>query len=214
MLSKSCQERGKTSSSLITETRAFKARFRGSTVTDPHGKPLRMYHGTYIDFDVFDQENGIHLFTPDPNLAEEYANDACWHAQIDSKPCSTIIMPVYIRVRKPFDPRTTSCARLMRTWGLGKPTDYRFGGWESLEDIDISAKIHALGYDGIWMRLGLAGYDALAVFKSDQIKSAIGNNGKFDPKSASLTDHATQYAPTVDGSMENQLFKLNSKRSS
>jgi hypothetical protein len=170
----------------ITESRAFKTWFAGSSVTDPHGMPLRMYHGTYTTFDEFDQSNFIHLFTPDPSMAARYARDSCWFASMDCKPSSPRIMPVYLKVCKPFDPRAVSCARLMKKWGLGSPADYDFGEWVYLEDLEVGAKIRALGYDGIWMRLRLADYDALAVFDPKQIKSAIGNNGAFDPTSASI----------------------------
>jgi hypothetical protein len=170
----------------ITETRAFRTWFGDSKVTDSYGKPLVMYHGTYIDFDAFRQENFTHHFTPDPNLAAKQAEDACWFASRDSKPFSPRILPVYVKVSNPFDPRMAPCARLLKEWGLGVPTDYDFAEWEFLEDVEVVDKIRTLQYDGIWMRQGLADYDALAVFDPKQIKSAIGNNGAFDPTSPSM----------------------------
>lgn len=44
------------------------------------------------------------------------------------------------------------------------------------------------GHDGIIVRESDGSISTLAVFRPEQIKSAIGNSGRFDPNSASLTD--------------------------
>jgi len=71
----------------------------------------------------------------------------------------------------------------MEKWGLRKPTDYNYAEWDMLQDLEIVTRIRALGYDGIWMREE-GEYDTIAVFEPTQIKSAIGNDGEFDPKSS------------------------------
>jgi hypothetical protein len=146
-----------------------------------------MYHGTYVDFDAFGNNYVWHCFTPDPIVAETYANDSYSFFKDDPGGASIIVMPVYLRVLRPFDPRTPECMALMEQWGIGVPTWYDYADWEYFEDLDIIAKIQTLGFDGIWMREGEP-YNVLVVFDPQQVKSAIGNSGKFDPQSSSLAD--------------------------
>jgi hypothetical protein len=148
---------------------------------------MRMYHGTYLDFDAFANSHVIHCFTPDPKVAEAHAKDSQSFLKDAPGGASIIIMPVFLRVLRPFDPRTRECLELMEKWGIGGRTRYDYGEWESLEDLDILAKIRTQGFDGIWMREG-EHYNVLAVFHPAQVKSATGNSGRFDPRSTSLTD--------------------------
>ena len=146
-----------------------------------------MFHGTYLDFDAFASSHAFHCFTPDPIIAEEHAKSSYSSFKTDPGGASIIIMPVYVRVRRPFDPRTPECMTLMEKWRIGVPSEYDYAEWEPLEDLEVAARIRALGFDGIWMRYGEP-YNVLAVFSPLQVKSAIANSGKFDPESDSLTD--------------------------
>jgi len=146
-----------------------------------------MYHGTYLDFDAFASDHVFHCFTSDPTVAEEHAKDSHSFFKDDTGGASIIIMPVYVRVLRPFDPRAPECANLMENWGIGNPSRYDYAEWENLEDLEIVAKIQASGFDGIWMRQSEA-YNLLSIFHPDQVKSATGNSGKFDLRSTSLTD--------------------------
>jgi hypothetical protein len=172
----------------ITETPAFKTWFLDSKVTDHLGRPMRLYHGTARDFDAFNPDNKAHFFTPDPSFADGFAFNACIHETDEARDGREVVMPVFLKARKPFDPRTPECAALMKKWDLGKPSDYNYAEWDLLQDLEIITRIRALGYDGIWMREE-ARYDTIAVFEPNQIKSAIGNNGEFDPVSPSITGH-------------------------
>jgi hypothetical protein len=146
-----------------------------------------MYHGTYVDFDVFDPRNYFHCFTPYTAVAERHAKDSHWFFKGDPGGATILVMPVYLRVLRPFDPRTKECRKLTDEWHLWYPELGNYGEWEDLEDVEIVERIKSLGFDGIWMRLSNH-YDTLAVFSSSQVKSAIGNSGSFDPDSPSLTD--------------------------
>jgi len=170
----------------ITEESAFKLWFSNSMLTDQLGRPTRLYHGTARDFDAFNSDHKAHFFTPDPRLAARFASDAYIHEMDELREGREVVMSVFLKVSKPFDPRTAECAALMEGWGLGKPTDYDYAEWDLLEDVEIISRIRALGYDGIWMREGDE-YDTIAVFHPSQIKSATGNNGEFDPLSPSIT---------------------------
>ncbi len=171
----------------ILKSSAFKAWFGESKVTDSRGRPQIMYHGTYVDFDGFNASHAFHCFTPDPLAAEEHANDSYSSFKDDPGGAAIIIMPVYIRSLKPFDPWTPECIALMRKWGLGDPSRYDYAIFEDLEDLEVAARIESLGFDGIWMRLETP-YDMLTIFRPNQVKSAIGNSGRFNPESSSLTD--------------------------
>jgi hypothetical protein len=172
---------------LVVGSAEFKSWFRGSTVTDQNRNPKAMYHGTYLDFDSFDATYDFHCFACDPLLAEEQARQSYSSFRTESRAAAIVVMPVYLRVLRPFDPRTSECERLMRDWGLGDPTLYDYGEWESLEFPEVTARIKSLGFDGIWTR-HTSQYDMLNVFDPRQIKSAIGNSGRFDLRTASLTD--------------------------
>lgn len=148
---------------------------------------MLMYHGTYLDFDAFADDHVSHCFTPDPIVAETCAKDSYSFFENDPGGASIIIMPVYLRVLRPFDPRTPECMALMEKWAIGVPGRYDYAEWQDFEDLDIIAKIRALGFDGIWMREGEP-YNVLDIFDPKQVKSAIGNSGKFDSQSSSLTD--------------------------
>jgi ADP-Ribosyltransferase in polyvalent proteins len=170
-----------------TENPSFKAWFDGSKIKDELGRPLLMYHGTYLDFGSFAANHAFHCLTPDPVVAELHAEDSYAFFKNESGGASIIIMPLYVRVVRPFDPRLSECIALMEEWELGGPSSYRYAEWEILEDLDVVARIRLLGFDGIWMREEEE-YNYLAVFHPRQLKSAIGNSGRFNPENDSLTD--------------------------
>jgi hypothetical protein len=58
--------------------------------------------------------------------------------------------------------------------------------WIAIEQAEVQAAIKKAGFDGFYVREGEV--KNLAVFDAGQVKSAIGNSGRFDPNSASLTD--------------------------
>jgi hypothetical protein len=179
--------RSNAESAFIRENPAFKNWFGDSKVIGADGRPLAMYHGTYIDFDAFDGKHIFHCFTPDPALAERHATDSYRHFKDDCSNAAIIVMPVYIRALRPFDPRTPECITLMEKWHLGRPSEYDYAEFDSLEDLSVVSRIRALGFDGIWMREGNY-YNILAIFSPNQVKSSIGNSGRFYSDRNSLTD--------------------------
>ncbi len=172
---------------LVVGSAEFQSWFHGSTVTDQNGNPRAMYHGTYLDFDSFDATYDFHCFACKPMVAEEQARQSYSSFKTKTGGATIVVMPVYLRVVRPFDPRTSECEKLMKDWGLGDPTVYDYGEWESLEFPEVTTRIKSLGFDGIWTRHS-SQYDMINVFDPRQIKSAIGNSGRFNPGSASLTD--------------------------
>lgn len=62
--------------------------FKGSVITDQHGQPLRVYHGTSEDFDEF--REGPSYFTPRTDYS--YIRN------------SDIVKPVYLSIQNPYRP--------------------------------------------------------------------------------------------------------------
>lgn len=148
------------------ETEAFKRWFGNSKCVDAQGKPLRVYHGTTKPtFELFmrglnkaHNETGI-FFTSDPETAGRYAG------YDENFPAPEIghVMPCYLKINK------------LHTHDF-------HGGKEGRDKVIIEA-LHK-GCDGVLL---LNHYDVggthpqWIVFGAEQIKSAMGNSGNFDP---------------------------------
>ena len=152
-----------------TQTEAFKRWFGDSKVVDAEGKPLVVYHGTASDFSAFNksksganwrQGEGAFFFTSRQRTAGNYAMRGGEGANV---------MPVYLSITNP----------LMRT------------ALDPIDHYDISIKpereaLEAQGYDGVIVKSADGGGDLYVAFHPEQIKSAIGNNGNFDPNDPSI----------------------------
>jgi hypothetical protein len=162
-----------------TETPEFKNFFGESKVVDADGKPLMVYHGTTKDFDTFR-----------PNYARGqgtgvYFSDIASDTEAFSHKGST--MPVFLRMEKPyFDylppndrAKLQDADRFDESADVDSPRfniDYR------------NEELRRLGYDGIISKEGngITGSEYF-VFEPTQIKSAIGNEGTFDPTNPVIT---------------------------
>lgn len=149
-------------------TPEFKRWFGDSKVMDEDGKPLVVYHGTSGDFSEFKTEGwGLDeqgaFFTSSPQVASDYA---------DTHGTAANVMPVYLSIKNPYV--VTS-----QQWARG----------DGLSPADAKRR----GYDGYIVREhpGViesdAAGDTFIVFKPEQIKSAIGNNGEFSPTNPDIT---------------------------
>ena len=180
----------------VTETPAFKAWFAGSKIVTPGGAPLRLYHTTCgPDFDTFKGDSkGLIYFSPRPNNDPVGSRFNYGHRSI----------PVYIKARNPWDFRTPQDveAVLARLYSTGTTNaamsdamdldnfevSFRLGMWYAVESQPVAQAMRELGFDAVWI---CEGDDVnLAVFSSDQIKSAIGNSGAFDPNDTRITASA------------------------
>jgi GNAT superfamily N-acetyltransferase len=186
----------------VTETPAFKAWFSGSKVVDANGKPLVVYHGTNKNyFDTFKTNGGGGktdgtgaFFTDDPANAGTYGSTH---------------MPVYLNLHWPLEVwcEGSDWDRLSANLAVGEDPDYpddelfralevpadEWDDFASSDDIARLARKH--GYDGvIFHHMKDTGGDVYnpqnttyVAFKPTQIKSAIGNNGEFNPEIKSIT---------------------------
>ncbi|MFZ7337807.1 PLxRFG domain-containing protein [Comamonas jiangduensis] len=133
------------------------------------GAPARFFHGTRDDITAFDRgaasrkDNGWlgagFYFTSEPFIADLYSG-----AKQGAVGRNT--MPVYVAVRNPYVASHAEKAE-MKHWTR-----------ERLEQ-HTQALIEQ-GYDGVVLE-GDGGVIELVAFEPTQVKSAIGNNGDFDP---------------------------------
>lgn len=167
---------------------AFYRWFGDSAVVDDKGRPLVVYHGTPSGgFSSFDAERtgsntgaaggdhglGGFYFTPDPNIADAYSRSADVamvneYEQIFGEPPKAIkmpdgssIYPVYLAIQNPYVVERGPITEKM---------------------VD---EAKAAGHDGIVS--GRDGsYPEFVTFRANQIKSATGNAGTFNPDDADI----------------------------
>lgn len=160
---------------IITDTPAFRAWFGDSKAVDENGAPLVVYHGTMEDISAFDPARigattddgdfgaGFY-FTTDQGVASSYAGE---------QPGSNVV-PVLLSLQNPLVVKSMT--------EIDVP-----GFWEAREAGDnqrAAQAIQAAGYDGV-IETGGA-YPQYVAFHPEQIKSATGNNGNFDPSDPNI----------------------------
>lgn len=136
---------------------------------DSAGNPIVFYHGTRDDITAFDINHpnrkdagwlgrGIYG-TNDPGIASDYAASKRGDG-------SRNVMPLYFAVTNPYVMSVEAKQKLRYA-----PQSY----------IDaFTAKMKAMGHDGAILDHG-DGVLEIVAFEPTQVKSAIGNNGDFDP---------------------------------
>ena len=153
-----------------TDTPEFKRWFGDSKVVNEDGSPKVLYHGTTNDFNVFKNQdasyikkllgkdtNGLFFFSDNPKVSNEYARQQA----------GSNVMPVYLSLKNPL---------IMEAF-KGK----------SIKDALAEAKKN--GNDGLiitnYNDVGQKS-DMYIAFKANQIKSAIGNTGEFNPENKDI----------------------------
>lgn len=195
-----------------TDTPAFKKWFGDSAVVDAEGKPLVVYHGTGANgIDVFNNAkaargmdknaNGVAWFSSAPEVASEFAGHQVGETFMRGTPHEfttghSTVYPVYLSIKNPMIDHRGQYAK--------------FGGLTR----NVVDELRDEGYDGIiWPESDhdlpdttdqgpVKGYrrdrngrvygeevsypSQYAVFSPEQIKSATGNAGTFDPENPSI----------------------------
>ncbi|CAN5950984.1 unnamed protein product [Sphagnum jensenii] len=170
------------------KTPEFKKFFEGSKAVDDEGEPLVVYHGTDANFHTFGQGyDDAQYFSTSPEIASAYSTGNSRGE--DPKPN---VMPVYVNIR---NPKVITEDDLTEMIG---PSDDR--DWTAMEGLVADAKKE--GYDGIHLS-GIKDYghdnqDQWITFDPKQIKSAIGNNGKFDPADPSILRNREKVTKSED----------------
>jgi hypothetical protein len=166
-----------------TDSPEFQRWFGDSKVVDDAGKPLVVYHGTDADIKEFDVKKiksrfpfsiGYH-FTSRPSEASIYASDALGEKMREGGN----VMPVYVSLKNPLIVHTKELAASIEADLHSGPM------FTKIRDARIAGKPH----DGIIIKRERGdewdGWNVIA-FRPEQIKSAIGNNGEFDPANADI----------------------------
>lgn len=173
--------------------------FKGSKVVDKNGKPLVVYHGSKnAGFSVFDRSKSRSgkLNTMGPLIYvtkdREYAGGERFGGE-------GAIYPLYARVLNPiYAYDQLNYRQVMKiNKGYGKevlPPDFRGDVADAIEEIinndpeiDTTILIKSLGGDAIEYHT-TTGVEFYGLISSNQIKSAIGNNGNFDPNSDNINE--------------------------
>lgn len=195
----------------ITESPAFKKWFQGSVVVDEAGKPLRCFHGTHQkDFKAFDKKR-LNYFTPDPTYSANYSGvGGISMGGGQYRPYSGArTIPVYLSIKNPLDARSYDeqdlafpeyCAILKvdpETFPHGHATElvenapdmtFPFWTWVRSQEDAVHEILSGQGYDGlILIESDRHTATAYLTFHPNQIKSAIGNKGTFDPDKKNIT---------------------------
>lgn len=166
-----------------TLTEAFKRWFGDSKVVDAQGKPLVVYHGTFnnTDFNTFAMPA---WFGDTPSEAP----DAYAHTYTGKERGkeyapfgSPRTMPVFLKITNPYDADT----------GELKFQGGYIDGETSPYNPEVVAFLESKGYDGVKYTIYRGASETpsetnWAVFHPEQIKSAIGNTGAFDPNDVSI----------------------------
>ena len=186
----------------VTSTEEFKKWFGESKAVDGNGKALTLYHGTPTP--EFSQVRPTFYAAKSPEYASVFAGteaDERWHPAV---------YPVYLKVENPLDFREFGLRQISKE-DMGKfltdhgvKVDYdirqvinaaAYDGtakaWQYIRQLtDIASGIfkHA-GYDGIIQNesVGDTKTEAWVAFEPWQVKSATGNNGKFDSNDIDIT---------------------------
>lgn len=198
-----------------TETPEFKRWFADSKVVDENGEPLVVYHGTSAVDEAIEQFGGEIVagwFTENPDYAGNYTRTE------DQE--NGHIYPVYLKLEKPLinpidiDKNSASHRENLQAIAdaagldaddLVKDAEIEPHGylWELMENPVFIQKLKDKGYDGIIQYE--FGNKTFGVFEPNQIKSAIGNRGTFDPNDPSILRSRSVPGPSLEGQLLNDL---------
>lgn len=161
------------------QTPEFKNWFGDSKVVDENGDPLIVYHATNADFTEFDTD-----------LGSGVAGKGTYVTSI--KPHNdnygTYVMPLFVRITNPIDFSSGDAAINQTAIELGLPGLYELSSLAQIEkwSAELKHKLQQKGYDGAELH-GEGGARYFVAYSPNQIKSAIGNSGKFDAKVNKIT---------------------------
>jgi len=178
-----------------------------SKIVDENGEPRVVYTGTSKDkdFDTFKLPRNGAWFTTDPQSASEYAveNDSqitkfdpfTGYRDLNTRPR---VIPVFLNIRKPGDfiKLTTEEQRQKISYS----SNYRKLQGDTFKNIYFENEI-GNRYDGLYYTKDKS---VIVVIESpNQIKSAIGNSGKFSPISDKIQfSQGGRETVVVDGAQQ------------
>jgi len=123
-------------------------------------------------------------------------------------PSGPNIMKVHLNVENPFDPAIPEHVEALKVFNpkLDPKLTDRIGVTAVLEHPDIQAAIKGSGFDSFYTNED--GYRNIGVFDPTRIKSAIGNEGTFDPTNPVITKKDGGSVTVEDPVLIEQKLKL------
>lgn len=189
--------------------------FGKSRVVDEHGKPLMVFHGSGVKFEEHLTDTiGRTWFTSDLDYAEQYAYTgknvgnimACYlkienpfdfgfRSSLTEVKFEDMSDRLIHRIMEDFRHGKISKSEAIKIVDILREKEDEYGSkflrvyeWVNSDNI-FDKTVKTLGYDGYLSREDLKADKAtFAVFSSNQIKSAIGNNGKFGKNSSIIAN--------------------------
>lgn len=184
-----------------TDSPEFRKWFGKSKIVDGSGKPMVLYHGTTESFTAFDPKaggrstlgadaKGALFFTTSPEVAEDFAGyqyraDGDKIVKVPSSGAN--IIPAFVRLENPD------------VWEMGG------GAYDEATVKKAIKEAKAAGHDGVVftnMRDGSISTvgawkksHVVVAFNPTQIKSAIGNSGRFSRKNSDIRAAAFRSGP-------------------
>jgi hypothetical protein len=164
----------------------FQNWFGDSKVVDDVGAPLRMYHGTRGDVSAFDIQGlsgvnfgdlseGFAYFTNKPNAYPDSASDYAEPGMTGGN-----VIPVYLALQNPL------------IFAADGAYSAVFAFDQNVKE--IRRRVAEGGHDGVIVRYtdGSSNEVVVGATKPEQIKSAIGNNGNFDPNNPNILEQSAK----------------------
>ena len=181
--------------------------FEGTKVADEQGRPIVVYHGTTPwedgdrklgDFKIFDRMASVNIVRREPSIDTVGSwfstNPGKGGAEMYSR-ASGAIYPVYLNIQKPYKTSFTRLLRKARMLANGKDD----GRMIRAPEVEALRKfLKGLDFDGIQITHDervegdqdeFKNQDAWVVLESTQVKSAIGNNGRYDMSNPSILEN-------------------------
>lgn len=180
--------------STVVDTDAFRKWFGKSKARDAQGNPIVFYHGTNADFDEFLMEHGgrgtlardakgVAFFTSEPDVAEDFSGYLYYTPdgkRVEKRPSvGANIMPVYLKLENPVV-WEVSGGSYTENWLADAIREAKEEGHDSV--VFKNMRDGSVSTVGPWKKSHV-----VAVFSPEQVKSATGNSGTFDPADKRIT---------------------------
>lgn len=188
-------------------TEAFQNWFGDSKIVDEAGEPLVVYHGTNAEFTEFNPgTRGSNTAWANTNLGFYFIADRSLAQEFAEQSGGDVVVDAYLSVQQPLtltrEELFSNESQAATIWeaitgerlsnqdaldaineeiGLGELADTM----EALATDDAKAIMERDGYDGVISEYGDGQLEYVA-FRPEQIKSATGNNGDFDPNNLDI----------------------------
>jgi hypothetical protein len=187
-----------------TKTPEFRRWFGDSKAVDANGNPLVVYHGTAADITEFGFDpalvqtgvgdpsgEGVVWLTSSPREASEYAKDVAPRLEAEREGRAANVLPVFAAIKNPL---VVDVAKIEETedflpsqQGADAIRQARANGNDGVIFVGVKPNIPRRGSDPE-SRQRVTNY---VVFAPEQIKSAIGNQGTFDPNNPDIRRSVT-----------------------